>query len=66
MGFGILAALAHMSGQFWTAYALFIPNPALLHLYPALMALAVVLGMVSGLLTRSVLTRLNTPLTPNH
>ncbi len=59
LGFGLIAALAHMSGQFWVAYALFIPHPALLHLYPLLMTLASVLGIVSGVLTRSVLSRLN-------
>ncbi|VAW97306.1 Heptaprenyl diphosphate synthase component I [hydrothermal vent metagenome] len=59
LGFGLLAALAHMTGQFWAAYALFIPHPALLHLFPPLMTLAAVLGIVSGVLTRSVLARLN-------
>jgi len=59
LGFGLLAALAHMTGQFWAAYALFIPHPALLHLFPVLMTLAAVLGIVSGVLTRSVLARLN-------
>ncbi len=59
LGLGLLAALAHMTGQFWAAYALFIPHPALLHLFPPLMTLAAVLGIVSGVLTRSVLARLN-------
>ncbi len=59
LGLGLLAALAHMTGQFWTAYVLFIPHPALLHLFPPLMTLAAVLGIVSGVLTRSVLARLN-------
>ncbi len=60
LGYGLLAALAHMTGQFWAAYTLFIPHPALLHLYPPLMTLAAVLGLTGGILTRSVLTRLNT------
>jgi len=59
LGLGLLAALAHMTGQFWAAYALFIPHPALLHLFPPLMTLAAMLGIVSGVLTRSVLARLN-------
>jgi heptaprenyl diphosphate synthase len=59
VGFGVLAALAHMSGQFWTAYALFVPHAALLHLYPLLMSLAAVLGMVGGILARTVLARIN-------
>lgn len=58
LGLGVLAALAHMAGQFWTAYALFIPHAALLHLFPLLMSIAAVLGAVSGILTRAVLARL--------
>jgi heptaprenyl diphosphate synthase len=59
LGLGILAALAHMAGQFWTAYALFIPHAALLHLFPLLMSIAAALGAVSGILTRAVLARLD-------
>jgi len=59
LGYGLLAALAHMTGQFWAAYALFIPHPALLHLYPPLMTLAALLGLLGGVLTRGVLARLN-------
>jgi len=59
MGYGMAAALAHMSGQFWVAYVVFVPHSGLLTLYPLLMTLAAVLGIVSGLLTRTVLARLN-------
>ena len=59
VGFGVLAALAHMTGQFWTAYVLFIPHSALLHLLPLLMSIAAALGVVSGILTRTVLARLD-------
>lgn len=59
VGFGVLAALAHMTGQFWAAYALFIPHAALLNLFPLLMSIAAVLGVVSGILTRTVLTRMH-------
>jgi heptaprenyl diphosphate synthase len=59
LGLGMAAALAHMSGQFWVAYALFVPHPGLLTLYPVLMSLALILGVVSGVLTRMVLARLN-------
>jgi heptaprenyl diphosphate synthase len=62
LGYGVAAALAHMSGQFWLAYFVFVPHSGLLTLYPLLMTLAAVLGIVSGLLTRTVLTRLNNPL----
>ena len=59
LGYGVAAALAHMSGQFWAAYFVFVPHSGLLTLYPLLMTLAAVLGIVSGLLTRTVLARLN-------
>ncbi len=59
LGFGVAAALAHMTGQFWVAYSVFVPHSGLLTLYPILMTLAAVLGIVSGVLTRSVLARLN-------
>lgn len=59
MGLGLAAALAHMSGQFWLAYILFVPHSGLLVLYPLLMSLAAILGVLSGWLTRSVLVRLN-------
>ncbi len=59
LGLGLAAAMAHMSGQFWVAYTLFVPHPGILTLFPVLLALASVLGIVSGLLTRTVLTRLN-------
>ncbi|HEC19203.1 MAG TPA: Gx transporter family protein [Gammaproteobacteria bacterium] len=62
LGFGVAAALAHMSGQFWLAYVVFVPHSGLLALYPLLMTLAAVLGVVSGLLTRTVLGRLKKPL----
>ena len=59
LGLGLAAAMAHMSGQFWIAYILFVPHPGILALFPVLLALAAVLGIVSGLLTRTVLSRLN-------
>lgn len=49
LGYSVLAALAHMAAQFWTAYWLFIPHDALLHLFPVLMTAAVVFGTVSGI-----------------
>ena len=59
IGLGLAAALAHMSGQFWVAYFLFVPHSGLLALYPVLMSLAAILGMLSGWLTHTVLARLN-------
>lgn len=63
LGLGVAGAMAHMTGQFWIAYTLFVPHPGILALYPVLLALAAILGIVSGVLTRAVLARLNsTPL----
>ena len=62
LGYGVAAALAHMTGQFWLAYFVFVPHSGLMTLYPLLMSLAAVLGIVSGLLTRTVLARLNSRL----
>lgn len=59
IGLGLAAALAHMTGQFWLAYFLFVPHSGLLTLYPVLMSLAAVLGVLGGWLTRTVLARLN-------
>lgn len=56
-GYSMLAALAHMAGQFFVAYALFIPHPALLHLLPALMTAALLFGLVSGRVAQALLDR---------
>lgn len=55
IGYSVLAALAHMSGQFGIAYTLFIPHPGLLHLLPILLTLALLFGVTSGILARSML-----------
>ena len=59
LGLGLAAAMAHMCGQFWVAYSLFVPHPGMLTLLPVLLALASILGIISGLLTQAVLSRLN-------
>ena len=59
VGFGIVAALMHMLGQFWAAYWLFIPHKALFHLLPVLMTMALIFGMVSGVIAARVVTNLN-------
>lgn len=58
VGYSLLAALAHMAAQFFTAYSLFIPHEGLFHLLPILMSVAVVFGVISGLITKQVLDRL--------
>ena len=50
VGYSILAALAHMTGQFTLAWWLFIPHPALWRLFPVLMTAALLFGIVSGII----------------
>jgi heptaprenyl diphosphate synthase len=59
VGLGILAAMAHMTGQFYAAYWLFIPHKALFNLLPVLMTAAVIFGMISGLIAASMIHYLN-------
>lgn len=58
VGFSVLAALAHMTGQFYVAYRLFVPHEGLFHLLPILLVIAVVFGAVSGILAHAVLKKL--------
>jgi heptaprenyl diphosphate synthase len=58
LGYSVLAAMAHMAGQFWVAYTLFIPHPGLLHLLPVLMTAAVSFGVVSGIITAAMLEKM--------
>jgi heptaprenyl diphosphate synthase len=54
-GLSILMAIAHISGQFWVAYWLFIPHSTLLNLYPVLVTAAFFMGTLSGLITLRLL-----------
>lgn len=54
LGYSVLAAMAHMAGQFFVAYALLIPHPALLKLLPVLMTLALAFGIMSGLIAAAM------------
>lgn len=56
IGYSILGALAHMSGQFTLAWLLFIPHPALWHLYPVLLTTALIFGILSGIIARAMHT----------
>ncbi len=59
LGYSLLAAMAHMAGQFWVAYTLFIPHPGLLHLLPVLMTAAVIFGAASGMITAAMLEKMS-------
>jgi heptaprenyl diphosphate synthase len=50
LGLSLLAALAHMSGQFALAYLLFIPHPGLLVLLPVLLTMATIFGVFNGII----------------
>lgn len=58
IGLGVLAALAHMAGQFVVAWWLFLPHPALWQLFPVFMTAALVFGIISGIISLSVMQRL--------
>lgn len=58
VGYSALAAQAHMAGQFAVAYWVFIPQAALLHLLPPLLSAALLFGVVSGIITATMLNRL--------
>ncbi len=59
VGYSVAAAMMHMLGQFLAAYWLFIPHKALFHLLPVLMTLALIFGIVSGVIAARVVTNLN-------
>lgn len=58
VGYSLLAAISHMAGQFTVAYLIFIPHQALFYLLPALMTLAVVFGILNGIISRVLLEKL--------
>ncbi|MBL1433113.1 MAG: heptaprenyl diphosphate synthase [Gammaproteobacteria bacterium] len=58
LGYSVIAAVAHILAQFWTAYLLFIPHDALFHLLPILTTVAIVTGIVNGSLALAVQKRL--------
>jgi heptaprenyl diphosphate synthase len=51
-GFAIAAAIAHILGQFLVAWYFFIPHPGLFTLLPVFITFAVILGLVSGIITQ--------------
>ncbi|MFO7604144.1 MAG: Gx transporter family protein [Gammaproteobacteria bacterium] len=58
IGLSVLAALAHISGQFVLAYFWFIPHPGLWNLLPVLLSLALILGIINGTICHKVVARL--------
>lgn len=58
VGLSVLAAVAHMGGQFYLAWTLFVPHPGLLRLAPLLLGSGLVFGLFTGLLAERILRRL--------
>ncbi|HEX6929014.1 MAG TPA: Gx transporter family protein [Gammaproteobacteria bacterium] len=58
VGFAIAMSMAHISGQFLVAYWLFVPHPVLLNLLPVLLAVAMGLGAITGIIAASIIERL--------
>ncbi len=58
IGLSILAALAHICGQFLLAYVWFIPHQGLWGLLPVLLSLALILGIMNGVICNKVIARL--------
>ena len=56
VGYSILAALAHMSGQFTVAWLLFIPHPATWGLFPVMMTAALLFGIINGIIADAMTT----------
>ena len=50
IGYSLIGATAHMTGQFCIAYLLFIPHPALVRLLPILLTAALLFGAASGII----------------
>jgi len=66
VGLSLLAAMAHISGQFVCAYLLFIPHAGIWRLFPVLLTMSVVLGMINGIICHRLVIRLkSTPCKPS-
>ncbi|MFV2059222.1 MAG: Gx transporter family protein [Gammaproteobacteria bacterium] len=55
IGISVLAAVAHITGQFYVAYLLFIPHDDLFLLLPILMTMAIIVGIVNGIISKKLL-----------
>lgn len=57
LGGSVLAAMAHITGQFLLAYWLILPHEGLFVLYPPLLALSLVFGVITGLISYQLLKK---------
>jgi heptaprenyl diphosphate synthase len=58
--YSVIAAIAHMLGQFLLAYLWLIPHTGLFKLLPVLLLLALAFGWVNGIMAHKVLSLLHT------
>jgi len=58
IGLSIVAALAHITGQFLLAYVWFIPHQGLWNILPLLLIMALILGIINGIICNKVIARL--------
>lgn len=58
IGYAIAASISHMGGQFLIAWYFFIPHPGLFKLLPIFITFAVILGIVSGIITQLTINHL--------
>lgn len=59
VGYSVLAAWAHMAGQFVVAYTFFVPHEGLFHLLPILLGVSLVFGWVSGVIAHRIIENLD-------
>ncbi|NOQ79126.1 MAG: heptaprenyl diphosphate synthase [Gammaproteobacteria bacterium] len=58
IGYAVSASITHMSGQFLVAWYFFIPHPGLFKLLPIFITFAVILGIVSGIITQLLINQI--------
>lgn len=58
VGYSVASAMVHTLTQFWVAYELFIHHKGLFQLLPPLMTFALILGIITGLITSKILEHL--------
>jgi len=60
VSYAVFAACAHMAGQFFMAYLLFLPHPAMFKMLPLFMTAAVLAGILTGIIAGTLLNRIQT------
>ncbi|MDX1442531.1 MAG: Gx transporter family protein [Gammaproteobacteria bacterium] len=58
IGLGIAAAMAHMAGQVFAAWLVFVPHPGILYLLPLLLTIALGLGLATGIIAARLIEHL--------